>query len=145
MTSLEKTDAAFAAGAPLLSVAEPAFLLEPLTLRTLGAAVGDGYSLDAPGLRGELIAVREEGRIGGDQIGHATQELPMNVKGGNQQIAVPRTLLVDLVVRDDLRFGFLDLHHLAELGGLGGFYPCGSLPCAAQTSSRACRARVCCP
>ena len=42
----------------------------------------------------------------------------MNVEGGEQQITVPGTFPVDLVVRDDLRFGFLDLHHPAKLGGL---------------------------
>ena len=122
MAALEETDPAFAACAPLLSVAEPAFLLEPLSLRTaLGREVGDGDSLDAADLRGERIAMREKGGIGGEQIRHATQKLPMHVKSGKQQIAVRGTLRVDLVVRDDLRFGFLDLHHLAELGGLGGF------------------------
>src|SRR5207247_7557148 len=69
----------------------------------------------------ELIAVREKGCISGDQIWHATQELAMNLQGGKQQIAVPGTLSVDLVVRDALRFRFLDLDHLAELGRLGGF------------------------
>src|SRR6267143_5828730 len=36
-------------------------------------------------------------------------------------MAVAGALSVNLIVRDDLRFGFLDLDHLAELGGLGGF------------------------
>jgi len=44
VATLEETDAAFATGAAFLSVAEPAFLLEPLTL-TLGEAIGDGHSL----------------------------------------------------------------------------------------------------
>src|SRR5690349_6685036 len=34
-------------------------------------------------------------------------------------VAGPR--FVNLVVSDDLRLGFLDLDHLAELGGFGGF------------------------
>jgi hypothetical protein len=41
-----------------------------------------GDSLDAAGLSGKLIAVREEGGVGGHEIRHAIQELPMNVKGG---------------------------------------------------------------
>src|SRR6266404_1665562 len=121
MAALEKTDTTLTASAPLLGVAEPAFLLEALALHTFAGAIGDSDSLDAAGLRGELIALREERGIGGDEIRHATQELPVNVQGGKQQIAVPGALPVDLVVRDDLRFGFLDLHHLAKLGGLGGF------------------------
>ena len=40
----EKTDTALASGAPLLGVAEPAFLLEPLTLHAPGGAIRDGDS-----------------------------------------------------------------------------------------------------
>ena len=37
----------------------------------------------------------------------------------DQQIGVAGALVVHLVMGDDLVFGFLDLDHLAELGGLG--------------------------
>src|ERR1700745_33752 len=72
--TLEQTDAAFTASTPLLGVAEPALLLEPLALRAPGGAIGNGDSLDALGLGGILVALREEGGIGGDQVGLATQE-----------------------------------------------------------------------
>jgi hypothetical protein len=36
VASLQKADAAFTAGAPLLGVAEPTLLLEPIALRALG-------------------------------------------------------------------------------------------------------------
>src|SRR5579863_2236752 len=121
MATFEETDATLTSGAPFLGVAEPAFLLESLSFSTpFGRAVGDGDSLDALSLGGASIALREEGGISGEQMRHATQELPMYLKGGKQQIAVPGALWVDFVVRDDLRFGLLDLDHFAELGGLGG-------------------------
>lgn len=52
VAALEQTDAAFTAGAPLLGVAEPAFLLQSFALRAPpGRAIGDGHSLDARGSR----------------------------------------------------------------------------------------------
>src|SRR5579883_1289292 len=75
MAALEQTDATFTPGAPSLGVAEPAFLLEPLSLSALGGAIGNGHSLDAPSLSGILVSLREEGGIGGDEVGLAAQEL----------------------------------------------------------------------
>jgi hypothetical protein len=37
----------------------------------------------------------------------------------NQQVFVARPLIVDLLVGDNLIFGFLQFHHLAEFVGLG--------------------------
>ena len=54
MAALEQTDAALTAGAPSLSVTEPAFLLEAFALGTLGGAIGDGDPLDAPRVRGRV-------------------------------------------------------------------------------------------
>ena len=68
VAALEKTDATLTASAPLLSVAEPAFLFEPLALRTLGGAIGDGDSLDAEGAGRRLVVLGEERGIGGDEI-----------------------------------------------------------------------------
>ena len=90
VATFEQTDTTLAAGAPLLGVAEPAFLLEPLTLRALGGAIGDGDSFDAAGLRGEFIALREEGGISGDQIRHATQELLMDIERRQATDRCPR-------------------------------------------------------
>src|SRR6185437_12444145 len=121
MAALEQTDATLATGSPLLGVAEPAFLLEPFALLALGGAIGDGEPLDSPSAGSVLVALREEGRVGGDQIGLAAQEFLMDSDRWQEQITVARALGVDLEVRDDLRFGLLDLDHLAELGGFGGF------------------------
>ena len=41
VSTLRKTDTAFASGAPLLGVAEPALLFELLALGALGGAIGD--------------------------------------------------------------------------------------------------------
>jgi hypothetical protein len=68
VATLQKTDAAFAAGAPLLGVAEPALLFELLALGALGGAIGDGDSFDAAGVGRRLVALGEEGSISGDQI-----------------------------------------------------------------------------
>jgi hypothetical protein len=82
--ALEKADTALAAGAPFLSVAEPAFLFELLTLRALGVAIRDRDSFDAAGPRVEFIAVRKEGGVGGDQLRRAAQELVMHIQSGKQ-------------------------------------------------------------
>src|SRR5438094_7251223 len=44
---LHKADTAFAPGSPFLAVSEPALLLQFLSLRTLGGAVGNGQPLHA--------------------------------------------------------------------------------------------------
>ena len=52
--------------------------------------------------------------------GTRPSRLPVNLERRDQQIGVVGTLVIDLVVGDDLAFGLLNLDHLAELGGLGG-------------------------
>src|SRR5437870_2015364 len=121
MASLQEADATLAAGAPLLRLAEPALLLQLLALAALGAAVGNGDPLDAKGVRGGFIADREGAFVGGHQVRHARELLFMDGERGQQQVHVAGARVIDGVVSDDLPFGFLDLHHLAELGGLGRF------------------------
>ena len=72
MAALKQTDATFTAGAPLLSVAKPAFLLEAFTLRALGGPIGDGDALDSPGAGGVLVGLREKSGIGANQVGLAS-------------------------------------------------------------------------
>ena len=86
MAAFEKTDAPLTAGAPFLGVAEPALLLELPALRALGGAIWDGHPLDAPGPGCGLIAQREEGGIGSDQIGPSAQELLVPLDRAQQQV-----------------------------------------------------------
>jgi hypothetical protein len=44
----------------------------------------------------------------------------MRVDSGDQQVAIVRPLLVDLVIDDDQVFRLLQFRHLAELIGLAG-------------------------
>ena len=63
----------------------------------------------------------------------------------DQQVGVAGPLVVDLVVRDDLLFGFLDLDHLAELGGLGGLALADDLGVRLEQAHELAGARACCP
>ena len=65
--------------------------------------------------------MREECRIGGEQVRHPAQQILMHSEPREQQITVIGALVIDFVVGDDLLFGFLNLHHFAKLGRLGHF------------------------
>src|SRR6266481_2753397 len=121
MAPLKEADPTFTSGSPLLSTAKPALLLERLALGTPVSEVRDGDTLDAVLARGGFVAYREETRIGSDQPGWPPELLLMSRQRGYEQVRVPWALVVNLVMRDDLLLGLLDLDHLAELGGLSGF------------------------
>src|SRR5205823_14273898 len=53
----------------------------------------------------------------------ATQHCLMRFNRRNEQIRIVGSASVDLVIDDDLIFGFLQLDHLAELVGLGRLAP----------------------
>jgi hypothetical protein len=67
MSSFENADAAFAAGAPLLSLLEPALFLCLLAFLTFGGATGNGHSLHAQFFSFGFIGGGEESRVGGRQ------------------------------------------------------------------------------
>src|SRR6266436_6240706 len=48
------------------------------------------------------------------------QHCSMRLDGGNQQVRIARTPIIDLIVDHDLVLGLLQLHHLAELVRLAG-------------------------
>src|SRR6478735_3884216 len=120
VTALQQADAAFAAGAPLLRIAEPALLLQDPALGALGAKVRDRDTLDTSLVRIGVVASREEDGICSDQPRGMTELLLMHLQRRNQQVGVAGPLVVDLVVSDDLLLRLLDLDHLAELGRLAG-------------------------
>jgi len=101
-------------------LAEPALPLQRPAFHALGAEVGDCHALDPSHMRDGLVARGEEACIGGDQARHMAELLLMDIEGGNQQVGFTGSLVIDLVVSDDLLFGFLDLDHLAEFGGFAG-------------------------
>src|SRR6266540_603905 len=74
MSPFENADAAFAAGAPLLGLLEPALLLFLLALLTFGGATGNSHSLHAQFLGCGFVGGGEEPRVGSRQIGNSTQQ-----------------------------------------------------------------------
>src|SRR6267142_2441869 len=88
MSSFENADAAFAAGAPLLSLLEPALLLCLLAFHTFGGATGNGHSLHAQFFRFRFVGGGEESRVGSREIRNSTQQLLVLFDGRRQQIGI---------------------------------------------------------
>ena len=118
MPALQHADPALATGPPLLSLFEPALLLFALAFDTFGAAIGNADSFDASVVCGFFIAGRVEGCIARNQPRRASQLLLVRLDRRDQQRRVVWPLLIHLEGSNDLILAFLDLDHLAELGGL---------------------------
>src|ERR1022692_517745 len=118
VSSLENADAPLTAGPPFLSLLEPALPFFPLSLGALRAAIGKADPFNAFFVRFLFISRRVEGCVTRDQAWRASQLLLVRLNRRNQQRRVVRPLLIHLEGSDDLIFAFLDLDHLAELGGL---------------------------
>src|SRR6478736_6465744 len=108
-------DASLAAGPPLLAVAEPALPLLTLALGTLGRAVGNADAFYALGSRCCLVLGGVECGIRCHHVRRTPQHCSMRLDGGNQQVRIARTPIIDLVIDHDLVLSLLQLHHLAEL------------------------------
>lgn len=68
----QHANASFAAGSPLLSLFEPAFLLLAFEFGAFGGATGNGNTFHTFLLRDGYIPGRIESGIGGGRVGHAT-------------------------------------------------------------------------
>src|ERR1035441_8988566 len=117
VAALHHADAPFTTGPPFLAVAEPGFLLFPLPFGALGVAIGNADPLDTLFVRRLFIAGGVEARVARDQARDASQLLLVRLDSRNQQGRVAGSLLINFITSDDLILRFLDLHHLAELGG----------------------------
>ena len=105
MAPLDHADAALRSRAPLLAVAEPAFLLLALALGALGGAVGHTHPLHALGLRSRLVLARIEGRIRGHEIRRASKPRLVRLDRWDQEVGVVGAPVVDLIVDNDLVLG----------------------------------------
>src|SRR5262245_40285239 len=74
MSALDHADASLAAGAPLLTVAEPALLLLTFAFRAPGRAIGNADAFDALCLCGRLVLVGVECGIRRHQARRASQQ-----------------------------------------------------------------------
>src|SRR5246127_2846186 len=86
VSPLAHADAALAAGPPFLAVAEPALLLLAPTLSAFVGAVGDADALDAPGFGIGLVLAGIEGRVGSNQVRHASDRRLVEFDRGNEQV-----------------------------------------------------------
>jgi hypothetical protein len=66
-------------------------------------------------VRGALVRPGGKARVGDRQAGGAAEELLVPDQRGDPQGLIRHPSLADLIVRDELRLGFLDLHQLAKL------------------------------
>src|SRR5215470_8539879 len=118
--ALDPADAPFTPGAPFLTFAKPGLLLLAPARRTLRGAIGYAHSLDPFDLSRGLVLGGVEARIRGYQTRGAPQHGFMRCDGGDQQVRVGGTLIVDLEVDHDLVFRFLQFDELAKFVGLAG-------------------------
>src|SRR5438128_3964804 len=117
MPTLENTDASLTSGAPFLKLFEPALLLPLLACGTLGGVTGNRDPARSHLLRLGFISSREEARIRRDRFRCASKRLHLLFQGGYQQSGVGGPLIANLVRRDDLVLGLLDLEQLSKLVG----------------------------
>jgi hypothetical protein len=108
---LQHADAPFAAGPPFERGSNSAPAAFPALPR-------QDHVLHSARVRGPLVCPGGKARVGHGQARGSAEELLVPEERGDPQSLVRHAPLADLVVRDELRLGFLDLHQLAELGGL---------------------------
>src|SRR4030095_11639150 len=111
VTAFECADASFAAGAPAQSCARRARTRRPRLARQDNAA-------DTAILPGALIAPGRETAVGDRQSRGVIEQRDVPIQARRPERAVRLAALTHLVVRDELRFGLLDLHEPTELGRL---------------------------
>src|SRR5439155_22854314 len=112
VTAFECADASFAAGAPAQSCARRARAHLPRLARQDDVP-------DTAILRGALIAPGRETAVGDRQSRGVIEQRDVPIQARRPERAVRLAALTHLVVRDELRFGLLDLHEPTELGRLG--------------------------
>src|SRR4029450_13379931 len=115
---LQHADATFAAGSPSLGLFEPALPLLLLPLGTLRATVGHRHACDTEVLGRRLDRGRVEAGGGRHQARNPPRAFLMHHDRRHPPLTIAGPLRVHLIRRDDLLLRFLDLHQLAELGGL---------------------------
>src|SRR5262245_18330881 len=112
MTAFQRADASFAAGTPAQCGARQARARRPRLAR----------QDDVPNpavLRRALIAPRREAAVGHRQLRSVIEERDVPIQGRRPEGALGLAAVTHRVVGDDLPLGHLDLHHPAELSGLG--------------------------
>src|SRR2546427_5244345 len=114
MTALEHADPSLAAGAPAERAPKP-------SQRRRAPAAQQSDIADAARGRRALVALRSEAGIGDGQPGRVAEERDMAGHRWDPPRAGRHPPDADLVVRDELGLGLLNLHDLAELGWLGCF------------------------
>ena len=118
MSAFDHADAALASGAPLLAIAEPAFLLLTFAVGTAGRAIGNADAFDTFRLGSGFVLGGVELGIRRHQARCASQQGLMCVDGCDQQVRIIGPKSVNFVIDDDLILRLLQLHDLAELVGL---------------------------
>src|ERR1700756_1379927 len=86
MSPLRHADAALTSGTPFLAVAEPALLLFASALCAFGGAVGHAHALDTLGFGSGLVLTGIEGRVGSNQVRHASDRRLVEFERGNEQV-----------------------------------------------------------
>src|SRR3989442_7594218 len=118
MTPLERTDPAFAPGAPPQGATIPAWW-RPVRGPAAPAARQDDPG-HPDGRRGAFIRRRGEPGVGDGQSGRTAEERAVALQRRPPERLVRHTSRAHLIVSNDLALGLLDLHDLAELGRLRG-------------------------
>src|ERR1700757_3303049 len=86
VSPLAHADAALAAGPPFLAVPEPALPLLAPALSALGGTVGHADALDALGFGRGLVLAGIEGRVGSNQVRHASNRPLVEFDRRNEQV-----------------------------------------------------------
>src|SRR5580693_9223315 len=109
MPAFEDADAALAASPPFLQFLKPPLLLLFSALFTMSSVRGDRNSFHAQFLCRGFIGGGEESRVGCNRVRRAAEELDVLFDRWNQQRRVGGALFQNLIISDQLVFGFLNL------------------------------------
>src|ERR1700676_2222245 len=104
---LAYADASLASGTPPLAVTEPALPLLTFAVGALGRTVGNADAFDALRFCCGLVFGGVECCVRCHQVRWASQNCSMHLDGGNQQVRIARTPIIDLVIDHDLVLGLL--------------------------------------
>src|SRR6516165_8865911 len=110
MAPLHNADAPFTSGSPFLPLFEPALFFQLPAGLAPCISIGNRHPLYTQSLCAFFIGMRVITSIGRDQARYPAELALMRFQRRKQQMLIAWSLVIYLVMRDDLVLGFLHLH-----------------------------------
>ncbi len=118
--SLEEGDRSFNAGTKALSETKQKIMLSLGLFRGASSFLGDGNHRDLTLQAINRVHAFVVALVSSELVGIATEELPVAFQNGLEQLVLDRSLVEDIVVRDEFAVDLLNLDHVSELDVFAG-------------------------